>query len=79
MMVQCTRQLVLLVWFLLVFTSAVCHCSSGSRLSTDVFKVEPKSQFKGHFLGFLPRRSPIPASGPSRKHNELGLQSWRSP
>ncbi|KAL4352691.1 hypothetical protein GQ457_06G034740 [Hibiscus cannabinus] len=74
-MVQCTRQPVLLLWFLLLFTPAVCHC----RLSTDVFKVEPKSQFKGHFLGFLPRRSPIPASGPSRKHNELGLQSWRSP
>ncbi|KAB2055812.1 hypothetical protein ERO13_A11G055800v2 [Gossypium hirsutum] len=77
-MVQCRRQLVLLLWLLLIFTFLACHCH-GSRLTTNVFKIKPKPQYKGHFLGFLPRRFPIPASGPSRKHNDLGLQSWRSP
>ncbi|KAG2300694.1 hypothetical protein Bca4012_012439 [Brassica carinata] len=27
------------------------------------------------FLGFLPRQFPVPASGPSRKHNDIGLSS----
>ncbi|KFK25267.1 hypothetical protein AALP_AA8G089900 [Arabis alpina] len=27
------------------------------------------------FLGFLPRQFPVPASGPSRKHNSIGLTS----
>ncbi|KAJ4883139.1 Protein IDA-LIKE 3 [Raphanus sativus] len=26
-------------------------------------------------LGFLPRQFPVPASGPSRKHNDIGLSS----
>ncbi|XP_010422939.1 PREDICTED: protein IDA-LIKE 3-like [Camelina sativa] len=29
----------------------------------------------GQFLGSLPRQFPVPASGPSRKHNEIGLSS----
>ena len=33
----------------------------------------------GHFSGFLPKRMPIPYSTPSRKHNDIGLRSWRSP
>lgn len=77
-MVQFGRQLVLLLWLFLMFTFIVQLCH-GSR-TTNVFKIKPKSQYStGHFLGFLPRHLPIPASGPSRKHNNLGLQSWRSP
>ncbi|KAG7554725.1 hypothetical protein ISN44_As11g009370 [Arabidopsis suecica] len=30
------------------------------------------------FLGSLPRQFPVPASGPSRKHNEIGLTSTRT-
>lgn len=73
----CTRPLVRFIWLflLLVFIVGNCH---GSRV-TNVFKFKPKSQYSGHFLGFLPRRIPIPASGPSRKHNDIGLKSWRSP
>ncbi|XVF61875.1 hypothetical protein PTKIN_Ptkin08bG0169400 [Pterospermum kingtungense] len=79
MVVQCRRQLVLLLWLFLFFSFIVSH-SHGSRTSTNVFKIKPKShQYTGHFMGFLPRHLPIPASGPSRKHNDLGLQSWRSP
>ncbi|KAB1210294.1 Protein IDA-LIKE 2 [Morella rubra] len=63
-----------LIW-LLFFILGHCH---GAR-TTNVFKLEPKSQYSGHFLGFLPRRIPIPVSGPSRKHNDIGLKSWRSP
>lgn len=74
---QCRRPLILLVW-LLAILFLFGHCE-GSRTTQQVFKIKPKSQFSGHFLGFLPRRIPIPASGPSRKHNDIGLQSWRSP
>ncbi|KAH1079918.1 hypothetical protein J1N35_019679 [Gossypium stocksii] len=49
------------------------------KINHQCLQIKPKPQYKGHFLGFLPRRFPIPASGPSRKHNDLGLQSWRSP
>ncbi|KAH0887975.1 hypothetical protein HID58_050404 [Brassica napus] len=27
------------------------------------------------FLGSMPRQFPVPASGPSRKHNDIGLAS----
>ncbi|KAL4291067.1 hypothetical protein GQ457_14G002890 [Hibiscus cannabinus] len=60
MMVQCGRQLVRLLWLFLIFSFLVCFCR-GSR-STKAFRIHPKSQFTGHFLGFLPRHFPIPAS-----------------
>ncbi|KAL0728368.1 hypothetical protein Bca4012_024461 [Brassica carinata] len=28
-----------------------------------------------HFWGFLPHYFPVPASGPSRKHNDIGLST----
>ncbi|AED91449.1 unnamed protein product [Arabidopsis thaliana] len=30
------------------------------------------------FLGSLPRQFPVPTSGPSRKHNEIGLSSTKT-
>lgn len=72
----CRKQLILLHWFLLMLI--VCH---GSRIKHDITTFKPRSdpQNSGHFLGFLPRM-PIPFSGPSRKHNDIGLKSWgRSP
>ncbi|KAB2085539.1 hypothetical protein ERO13_A05G386200v2 [Gossypium hirsutum] len=81
MMFRCTRQLILLVWLFLALAFIVCLQCQGSRTTptTNVFKTKPKSQYTGHFVGFLPRHFPIPGSGPSRKHNDLGLQSWKSP
>lgn len=39
-----------------------------------------KSRFSGNFFGYLPKRkTPLPTSGPSRKHNDIGLQNWRLP
>ncbi|KAJ7945272.1 Protein IDA-LIKE 2 [Quillaja saponaria] len=73
----CRRPLVLLLWLLLFICITVDHCH-GSR-TTNVFEVNPKPQYIGHFFGFLPRRMPIPYSGPSRKHNDIGLKNWRSP
>ncbi|GMI86676.1 hypothetical protein HRI_002336900 [Hibiscus trionum] len=79
-MFQCTRPLVVLVWVFLALSFIACLQCHGSRsTATDVFKSRPKSQHTGNFFGFLPRHFPIPASGPSRKHNDLGLQSWKSP
>ncbi|MBA0628384.1 hypothetical protein Godav_023123 [Gossypium davidsonii] len=77
MMVQCRRQVVLLLWLFLILTFLVHYCH-GSR-TTKVFRFHQKSHYTGQFLGFLPRHFPIPASVPSRKHNDLGLQTWRSP
>ncbi|GKV35453.1 hypothetical protein SLEP1_g43716 [Rubroshorea leprosula] len=79
MMMQCRRQvIILLLWLFFFLTFIGGHFCHGSR-TKNVFKIKPNSQYTGHFLGFLPRHFPIPASGPSRKHNDLGLQSWRSP
>ncbi|KAM6590601.1 hypothetical protein CsatA_013206 [Cannabis sativa] len=73
------RQRILLLW-LFIFTVVLFifgQCD-GSR-NPQVFKFKPKSsQLSGHFMNFLPKRFPIPKSGPSRKHNDIGLQSWRS-
>ncbi|XP_059624793.1 protein IDA-LIKE 2-like [Cornus florida] len=76
-MVRCKRPLIQLLWLVLLFIFIVGQCH-GSR-TIHVFKINPKPQNLGHFMGFLPRRIPIPSSGPSRKHNVIGLESWRSP
>ncbi|KAK9950033.1 hypothetical protein M0R45_005539 [Rubus argutus] len=94
-MASCRRRPVtkflFVVWLFLAFIFILVNSSHCSRLSTqkkqqqeqqelDVFKLKPKNhKYSGHFLGFLPRRIPIPASGPSRKHNDIGLKAWRSP
>ncbi|KAG5241971.1 protein IDA [Salix suchowensis] len=79
MMVACRRQLTLLLCLLFLFFIFFVGYSLGSR-STRVFKTRPETdQYKGHFFNFLPRHLPIPTSGPSRRHNDIGLQSWKSP
>ncbi|KAJ4838239.1 hypothetical protein Tsubulata_011306 [Turnera subulata] len=67
--------LVLCLFLMIILLVGQCH---GSR-ATNVVNFKPKPQLRGHFLNFLPRHLPIPASGPSRKHNEIGLQGWKSP
>ncbi|KAI9108677.1 hypothetical protein K1719_020324 [Acacia pycnantha] len=73
------KPVILVLWVVLfiiiVFISGYSHASR----TTNVFKLKPKSHNTGHFFGFLPRRMPIPYSSPSRKHNDIGLKSWRSP
>ncbi|KAK7353622.1 hypothetical protein VNO80_19073 [Phaseolus coccineus] len=76
-MVIRSRRHQFLLLLLILFLCTLGHCH-GSR-ATSVFKFKPKSQQRGHFLGFLPKRMPIPYSSPSKKHNDIGLQSWRSP
>nr|AFK45340.1 unknown [Medicago truncatula] len=76
-MVLHSRKLQTSLLLLLLFLCIFGHCD-GSR-ATNVFKVKPKYEHKGHFFGFLPGRIPIPYSSPSRKHNDIGLQSLRSP
>lgn len=63
---------VLLVMLLLVIYF-VGH-GYGSR-HTQVFKVYPKTKaLDSNVLGLLPKGM-VPPSGPSKKHNEIGLQS----
>ncbi|GMP25436.1 hypothetical protein CsSME_00002308 [Camellia sinensis var. sinensis] len=81
--------LIQLVWvvmvLLLMFIVGDCQGSRSTSTTNVVFKVKPKTvtsqsqnSVGGHFLGFLPKRIPIPASGPSRKHNDIGITSSSS-
>lgn len=65
---------------LIILSTSVDECQ-GSRINRQVFKLNPNTNYSGsdHFLWFKPRRIPIPVSGPSRKHNDIGLQSWNAP
>ncbi|KAG7535470.1 hypothetical protein ISN45_Aa08g029050 [Arabidopsis thaliana x Arabidopsis arenosa] len=70
-----TRTILLLLLIL-----GLCN---GARTNTNVFNSKPHkkhndavSSSSKQFLGFLPRHFPVPASGPSRKHNDIGLLSW---
>ncbi|CAN8298911.1 unnamed protein product [Cochlearia groenlandica] len=84
------HTILILLLILLIHMSNYCNGSrttnvfntSSPRKENDV--VSPQSrphhrQVKDHksveFLGFLPRQFPVPASGPSRKHNSIGLTS----
>ncbi|CAN0865392.1 Protein IDA-LIKE 4 [Linum grandiflorum] len=74
------KVLFLVIFFLTLLVGG----SHGSRpiSNTNVFRVKPKEDEggrRGHFSNFLPRHLPIPTSGPSRRHNEIGLQTWSSP
>ncbi|CAN1828746.1 Protein IDA-LIKE 4 [Linum perenne] len=52
----------------------------GSRTSSNTMNTKTEHYYyRGHFTDFLPRHLHIPASGPSRRHNGIGLQAWRSP
>ncbi|CAN0877496.1 hypothetical protein LINGRAHAP2_LOCUS11918 [Linum grandiflorum] len=60
------------------------NSSRPSSETTTVFKVKPTSEdyyyYRGHFTDFLPRHLHlIPTSGPSRRHNDIGLQAWGPP
>ncbi|EOA19303.1 hypothetical protein CARUB_v10002323mg [Capsella rubella] len=67
-------------------TTNLFNASSPPPKQKDV--VSPPQQDHHHrqvqdhksveFLGSLPRQFPVPASGPSRKHNEIGLSSTRT-
>ncbi|KAL2324610.1 hypothetical protein Fmac_023668 [Flemingia macrophylla] len=68
------RYIKVLLLLMLMLIYFVGH-SYGSR-HTQVFKVHPKDKaLPPNIFGFLPKAVPIPPSGPSRKHNSIGLQS----
>uniref|UniRef100_A0A7C8Z3J5 Uncharacterized protein n=1 Tax=Opuntia streptacantha TaxID=393608 RepID=A0A7C8Z3J5_OPUST len=84
------KGLLLCFSLLCLSISAKCEGFRSTHLhdDDDMFKFNPKqhrfpstSRNSAHFfLGFFPKRQfPVPASAPSRKHNDLGLQNWRSP
>ncbi|KAL0709283.1 hypothetical protein Bca4012_016261 [Brassica carinata] len=63
-------------------TTILFNTSSPPK-QTDVVSPPPHHhhdrQVQDHgsvpFLGSMPRQFPVPASGPSRKHNDIGLAS----
>ncbi|ESW15514.1 hypothetical protein PHAVU_007G078400 [Phaseolus vulgaris] len=71
-----TRYLNLVLVMLMLLVIYFVGHSYGSRYTHQVFKVQPKGEaLPPNFFGFLPKAMPIPPSGPSRKHNGIGLQS----
>lgn len=75
--------LLLLIILCFFFTH---HCDASRFSSSSVFYRNPNNDHnnntmmrRGHFLGFLPRHLPVPASAPSRKHNDIGIQALLSP
>ncbi|WOG97248.1 hypothetical protein DCAR_0416588 [Daucus carota subsp. sativus] len=82
---KCLNSILLLdVSFVLM--AILTAAADGSRINSHVFNYKssssssiPPSSSSIGFLGFLPRRIPLPTSSPSRKHNDIGLQSWTSP
>ncbi|GMH23979.1 hypothetical protein Nepgr_025822 [Nepenthes gracilis] len=76
-MSSCKRLLTLLLRLLVLFT--FFERSHGIR-SNDFFRLIPsRTRYSDRFSGFSAKSVPVPASGPSRKHNDIGLQSSRSP
>ncbi|RAL39893.1 hypothetical protein DM860_013094 [Cuscuta australis] len=69
----------------LIFSTATFSDASrrgGGGGAYDEFEIgrDTRRPSSGHFADqYLPRkRFPVPVSGPSRKHNDIGLQSWTS-
>ncbi|KAK4600905.1 hypothetical protein RGQ29_010489 [Quercus rubra] len=68
------RHLRLALWLLLMLTIMVSQTHEARH--SQFFKMNPKSQNSPHnVFGYLPRGNPIPPSGPSKQHNDIGLQS----
>ncbi|PKI42265.1 hypothetical protein CRG98_037381 [Punica granatum] len=67
----------------LILVLGQCQGSRAAPRNSNVFKIKKpppndNPQNLNHFLNFLPRGLPFPYSGPSRKHNGIGLESWSS-
>ncbi|KAI3460480.1 hypothetical protein Pfo_017143 [Paulownia fortunei] len=54
------------------------HANTASH--TQFHKIKPKTHTSPHiFFGALPKGVPIPPSGPSQRHNDVGLQGGDGP
>ncbi|KAL7117720.1 hypothetical protein ACP275_03G090900 [Erythranthe tilingii] len=71
-----------IVLFLIIFTCCDEHHHHHVNCArhTQFLKVKPQSNINHdspnpNFLGFLPKGVPIPPSGPSQRHNAIGLDA----
>ncbi|XWS21762.1 hypothetical protein CRYUN_Cryun30bG0082000 [Craigia yunnanensis] len=74
------KRLVLVLWqLLLLFILLFGQAHGSSSKYSHMFKVNPKYHQNSprSFFGALPKAMPIPPSAPSKKHNDIGLQSSR--
>ncbi|XVE95667.1 hypothetical protein REPUB_Repub02eG0118400 [Reevesia pubescens] len=74
------KRLVLVLWLLLLlFILLFGQTHSSSSRYSHMFRMKPKSfqNSPRSFFGALPKAMPIPPSGPSKKRNDMGLQSSR--
>ncbi|GMI77092.1 hypothetical protein HRI_001378500 [Hibiscus trionum] len=77
-----TRKLVLLLPCLLLLLLSLFSFAEarGSSRFSHTLNIRPKSthekeKLPNSFVGALPKSMPIPPSAPSKKHNDIGLQS----
>ena len=72
-------HLITFMFFILNISMLLGKCEGIRSTNEFIFNSRPRYSNSGQFLGFFPKRFPVHSSGPSRKHNDLGLQNWRSP
>ncbi|KAG6475776.1 hypothetical protein ZIOFF_065005 [Zingiber officinale] len=72
-----TRDSVIAALLLLLLLFVSCSHGSSDRRGLRVSSIAKKNP--GYLTGFLPRGVPIPPSGPSKKHNSIGLQNKATP
>ncbi|CAD5187329.1 unnamed protein product [Musa acuminata subsp. malaccensis] len=65
-------SLVILILFLV-------SCCDGSRTMHAWYQNPAGKKKSGGFFEFLPRAMPIPPSGPSKRHNSIGLHGQTTP
>ncbi|CAL9194807.1 unnamed protein product [Musa hybrid cultivar] len=65
-------SLVILILFLV-------SCCDGSRTMHAWYQNPAGKKTSGGFFEFLPRAMPIPPSGPSKRHNSIGLHGQTTP
>uniref|UniRef100_A0A0A0LK15 Uncharacterized protein n=1 Tax=Cucumis sativus TaxID=3659 RepID=A0A0A0LK15_CUCSA len=81
-LIMISLLLLLLFLFFIIYYCNASTASSPSSLSSSYFSKNYNNNnptTKPHFYGFFPKRTiPIPSSTPSRKHNDIGFQTWPS-
>ncbi|URE18053.1 hypothetical protein MUK42_35491 [Musa troglodytarum] len=65
-------SLVILILFLV-------SCCDGSRTMHAWYQNPAGKKKSGGFFEFMPRAMPIPPSGPSKRHNSIGLHGQTTP
>ncbi|KAJ8470365.1 hypothetical protein OPV22_024708 [Ensete ventricosum] len=64
---------------LVILILLLVSCCDGSRTMHAWYQTPAGKKKSGGFFEFLPRAMPIPPSGPSKRHNSIGLHGQTTP